>query len=167
VKAAKLKDGRFIILDTQRMRESPGTVENAVTNTASQDGTKCHICMEQEGGSGGKNTIATFTKLLAGYIFRGIAMSGKGALVERARPVSSQAEAGNILILRNANTEDFLNELEAFPNPKVHDDWVSALSIVMNQLFLEYGASDAMRELEERKAARSKRIEQQKTSYPF
>jgi predicted phage terminase large subunit-like protein len=158
VKGAKLSDGRYIILDTQRMRESPYTVEKSVLNLASQDGPKCSIYMEQEPGSGGKNTIASYSLKLAGFYFRGIPVVGKGSLPERARPVSSQAEAGNILILRSPENEAFLNELEAFPNPKVHDDWVSALSIMMNQLFLEYSPSDAKRDLEERNALRKQRV---------
>lgn len=160
VKGAKLADGRYIILDTQRMRESPLMVEKAVTNLASQDGHRTSIYMEQEGGSGGKNTIATYTLKLAGYYFKGVTAVGKGSKIERARPVSSMAEAGNILILRSPQNEAFLNELEAFPNPKVHDDWVDATSVMMNQLFLEYSPADAKRELAERKALRKQKLEQ-------
>ncbi len=160
VKGAKLKDGRYIILDTQRMRESPLKVEEAVTNTASQDGPKCAIYMEQEPGSGGKNTIAYYSKKLAGYPFGGITTVGKGSKIERAKPASSQAEAGNILLLRSPENEAFLNELEAFPNPKVHDDWVDATTVMMNQLFLEYSPGDAKQDLAERKALRKKRLDE-------
>jgi predicted phage terminase large subunit-like protein len=164
VMVGRLEDGRYIILDTQRMRESPGEVEKAVLNMASQNGHKTSIYMEQEGGSGGKNTIAWYTLKLQGYYFKGVTTTGKGSKVERARPASSQAEAGNILILRTPYTEDFLNELEAFPNPKVHDDWVDAFSLVMSQAF-NANAVDLLDELNARVNAREKLREQIAETY--
>ena len=47
--------------------------------------------------------------------------------VTRALPVSSQAEAGNIKILQAPWNEDFLREVENFPEGG-HDDIVDALS---------------------------------------
>jgi predicted phage terminase large subunit-like protein len=47
--------------------------------------------------------------------------------VTRALPVSSQAEAGNIKILQAPWNEDFLRELEKFPEG-AHDDIVDAFS---------------------------------------
>jgi predicted phage terminase large subunit-like protein len=47
--------------------------------------------------------------------------------VTRALPVSSQAEAGNVKILQAPWNEDFLRELENFPEGG-HDDIVDALS---------------------------------------
>lgn len=134
VAGAKLADGRYCITDMRRWRETPLIVEQTITNTASQDGRAMSIYMEQEGGSGGKNTISHYSRLLAGFAFFGVTASGKGSKIERARPWSAQAQAGNILILRTPNTEDFLNELEAFPNPKVHDDWVDSFSVMMGGL---------------------------------
>lgn len=153
VAGAKLVDGRYIITDMRRWRETPLIVEQTVTNTASQDGRAVSVYMEQEGGSGGKNTISHYSRLLGGYIFHGVTASGKGSKVERSRPQSSQAQAGNILILRTPNTEDFLNELEAFPNPKVHDDWVDAFNIMMGGLN-DPNVEDMLTEIEARQVAR-------------
>jgi len=133
VKVGKLPDGRYIIMDAQRMRESPLMVEHAVTNTASQDMQKVSIYMEQEPGSAGVNNISHYARLLAGYHFKGIRSTG--SKVDRSRPVSSQAEAGNILILRAPWNDAFLDELEAFPDERVHDDYCDALSLAMGQLF--------------------------------
>ncbi len=47
--------------------------------------------------------------------------------VTRSLPVSSQAEAGNIKILQASWNEDFLRELENFPEGG-HDDIVDAFS---------------------------------------
>ena len=50
-----------------------------------------------------------------------------GSKEVRAKPVSAQAEAGNIKIVRAPWNDEFLRELENFPTGK-HDDAVDALS---------------------------------------
>jgi hypothetical protein len=45
----------------------------------------------------------------------------------RCKPVSAQAEAGNVKIIRGTWNEDFLRALENFPVAR-HDDDVDALS---------------------------------------
>ena len=47
--------------------------------------------------------------------------------ITRASPVSAQAEAGNIKILKAKWNEDFFRELENFPDG-THDDQVDSLS---------------------------------------
>jgi len=165
VAGAKLSDGRYIITDMRRWRETPLIVEQTVCNTASQDGRATSIYMEQEPGSGGKNTISHYSRLLGGYIFHGVTASGKGSKVERSRPWSAQAEAGNILILRTPETENFLNELEAFPNPRVHDDWVDGFNIMMSGLN-DPNVEDMLGELASRRDIKEKMIEQEETFGP-
>jgi predicted phage terminase large subunit-like protein len=132
-KIGRLPNGQFVVLDVQRMRASPSNVESAVENTATQDGRAVAIYAEQEPGSAGVNVISHYSRLLAGYDFHGIRSTG--SKIERAKPASAQAENGNVLIVRSANTEDFLSELEAFPNARVHDDYVDAFTLAMNQLY--------------------------------
>jgi predicted phage terminase large subunit-like protein len=152
-KIGRMPNGQFVIIDYQRMRATPANVEKAVINTASQDGRSVSIFSEEEPGSGGKNVTSNYSRLLAGYDYHGIRSTG--SKVERAKPVSSQAENGNILIVRNSNTEDFLNELEAFPNARVHDDWCDALSLGMSQLYGTRNASDYLADLEKIAALRN------------
>ncbi len=51
----------------------------------------------------------------------------------RAKPVSAQAEAGNVKIVRGLWNDEFLRELENFPAGK-HDDCVDALSGAYEQI---------------------------------
>lgn len=154
LKVARMANGQYIILDARRMRETPRKVDEAVKNIAEQDGRRVSVYMEQEPGSSGVRTISDFSILLAGFDFHGVRSTG--SKVERARGASSQAENGNVFILRAPWNEDFLNELEAFPNERVHDDWVDAFSLAMGQLY-EMGADDYLAELEQRLATREQR----------
>ena len=153
VKVGLLANGQYIILDALRMRETPKKVDEAVKNTASHDGKRTSIFMEQEPGSSGVRTIADFSTMLAGYDFHGIRSTG--SKTERARGPSSQAENGNVLMLRAHWNEDFLNELEAFPDERVHDDWTDAFDLCMNQLFT-VGPEDLTDEVKQRIAAKEK-----------
>jgi predicted phage terminase large subunit-like protein len=51
-----------------------------------------------------------------------------GSKLERAKPVSSLAEAGFLKIVQGGWNQRFLEELNAFPTPGVHDDQTDALS---------------------------------------
>jgi len=87
--------------------------------------------MEQEPGSSGKDTIATYVRLLKGYSFRGDRVTGSKE--ERADPFAAQAEAGNVKLLRAEWNRAYLEELEQFPHGK-HDDQVDASSGAFAQL---------------------------------
>ena len=56
-----------------------------------------------------------------------------GAKDVRARPVAAAAENGLLRIVRGRHTNDFLDELTAFPHAK-HDDCVDALAGAHTQL---------------------------------
>lgn len=128
------KDGIYYVLDVQHDRLTPGKVEQMVKQTASLDGRETAVYMEQEPGSSGVNTIALYRKLLAGYEFHGNKTTGSKEI--RANAASSQAEGGNIKIVRAYWNDKLLNELAAFPMEGVHDDLVDGLSGAMEQLFL-------------------------------
>lgn len=120
--------GAFYIPDIQRVRRTSADVEALVQRTATIDGKTVNIGMEQEGGSAGKGTIDHYRmKVLAGYMFKGY--KSTGSKVDRARPVSPRAEAGDIRLMRADWNEDFLQEINAFTGDgKLHDDMVDALS---------------------------------------
>lgn len=124
-----LHDGVYYIQDVRRARLTPQGVEALVKQTAQMDAATrpVSVRMEQEPGSSGKNTIDHYARrVLVGHDFRG--RPSTGSKVERARPVSSAAEAGNVRIVRGATwLSDFLDEFEAFPNG-AHDDQVDAVS---------------------------------------
>jgi predicted phage terminase large subunit-like protein len=76
-----------------------------------------------------------YVRALAGYDIRVYPVS-KSKLT-RAKPASAQAEAGNIKLIRASWNEDFLNELENFPQGK-HDDIVDSVSGCINALAQMY-----------------------------
>lgn len=123
------------VLDVRRLRESPKTVENEVLTCAKLDGKNTAIRIEQEGGSSGKIVIDSYRRLLAGYDFDG--ERATKSKEERAKPVSSYAEAGNIYILNKHWTSDLLDEIESFKTEGIHDDQVDALSGAFASLFEE------------------------------
>ena len=63
-----------------------------------------------------------------------------GAKDVRARPVAAAAENGLIKIVRGRNTNDFLDELAAFPHAP-HDDCVDALAGAHKKLAVNRGRS--------------------------
>ena len=120
------KDGIYYIVDIKRTRATPQGVENLIKQTAELDGKKVTIYMEQEPGSSGVNTIDHYRRrILAGFAFYGNKTTGSKEM--RANPVSSQAEAGNIKLVRGPWINDFLDEAELFPHG-AHDDQVDAVS---------------------------------------
>lgn len=125
-------DGMFYVVDVQRMRGTPAEVERRIAQTAAVDGNGTQIVIEQEPGASGVNTIYNYvTRVLADYTVRG--QRATGSKLERAGPVSSQAEVGNVRLIRGAWLGPFLDEIEAFPFGG-HDDQVDALSGAMMRL---------------------------------
>lgn len=126
VKLSRLRDGTFCIEHAERLRESPLGVEKAVLNMASSDGRSTMVGLWQDPGGDGKAQAQHFVRLLNGYRTKVIKASKDK--ITYAEPVSAQAEAGNIKIVRGPWNEAFLNTLEGFPDAK-HDDDVDALSL--------------------------------------
>ncbi len=117
-------DGHYYVLDVRRIRGTPAQVARLIRQTAQLDGAGVAIWMEQEPGSSGVHTIDYYRRqVLAGYAFRGNRVTGSKS--ERAAPLSSQAEAGNVRLLAGTWNGAFLDELEAFPLG-THDDQVDA-----------------------------------------
>jgi predicted phage terminase large subunit-like protein len=115
----------YYVMDVRRTRSTPGDVEDLVRVTAMLDGKATQIRMEQEPGSGGKNTIAYYARNLQGYDFRGVPASGDKVI--RAQPVSAAFFNRLFKIINGPWTEEFVSELEAFPEG-AHDDQVDSLS---------------------------------------
>ena len=119
-------DGLYYIVDIKRARGTPADIEALIYQTAMLDGGKTHSVIEQEPAARGVNTIYHYvTRVLKDFTVRG--QRASGSKVERAGPVSSQTEVGNVRMLRGAWIGPFLDEVEAFPVGS-HDDQVDALS---------------------------------------
>ncbi len=155
---------RYVILHATWDRLSPGKVENHVRNLAEQDGRACEVYFEEEPGSAGKNNTFNYkTRVLAGFFAQGIRSTGSKEI--RANTLSSQAEAGNVGIVRGHWNDGFFGFLEPFPSSKIHNDPVDGASGAMEQLYLKYSANDVVTELAQRQTAKSnvrEKIKQEK-----
>lgn len=122
---------RYTILDVVRFRGRPARVESSIKNTADQDGRSVTQVLERDPGSAGVAEVDHLIKALSGHSVRKVIASGSKQV--RATPASSQAEAGNIDVLRAPWNDALFNELQEFPVGG-HDDQVDALSGAFNFL---------------------------------
>jgi predicted phage terminase large subunit-like protein len=138
VLVARLRDGRYAILDVVRGQWSPGTREATILQTAQLDAITygdhaVQQVLEQEGGSAGKSDALASIQALAGH--RVAAEHPTGSKEVRAQPLANQAEAGNVYLVAGPWNKAFLDELEAFPQGK-NDDQVDAASGAFNRVAL-------------------------------
>lgn len=125
IKLYKYPDGTMCVADLKSMRDSPGQVENLIKTVASHDTHSVSIMSQKDPGSAGVKEAEYFIRMLSGYIVHVQTISKDK--ITRAKPVSAQAEAGNIQVLRAPWNYEFFRELENFPDGK-HDDIVDTLS---------------------------------------
>jgi len=128
-KIGRTKEGRYVVLDHVRLRGTPNEVERLLLNTASDDGRSVEISLPQDPGSAGKSLAFAQVKMLTGYTVR--VSPETGDKETRFGPFSSQAEAGNVDVLRGAWNSDWFAGLEAFPEGK-HDDDADSTSRAFN-----------------------------------
>jgi predicted phage terminase large subunit-like protein len=119
VKLGRCPDGSFIIGDVRRIQASPANVERLLLSTASQDGTTIRGSIPQDPGQAGKAQVQYLIGRLAGYPYRATPETGDKRT--RAQPLASQAEAGNLKLLRGAWNHDFIDEAIVFPMGKFAD----------------------------------------------
>jgi predicted phage terminase large subunit-like protein len=117
------------VLDIVRGQYAPEEVKKVLKNTAIRDGKGVKILLPQDPGQAGKSQSVDFVKLLSGFIVAVHAVSGSKE--NRASPVASQVNVGNISMLKAGWNRDFIEELRNFPNGK-NDDQVDALSDCYN-----------------------------------
>jgi len=121
--------GYTYILDSVRTRSTPGKVVDLIKNTASQDGTGVIIGLEQEPGASGKSEAQTLVRELKGYNVRAVPKTVDKETA--AKPLSAQAEAGNVKIVKGGWNQWWLLEMEGFPNGS-HDDVTDSSSGAYN-----------------------------------
>lgn len=128
---ARAPSGIFYVEDVIRFRGTPGEVETAIKNTATQDGQNVSIGIEQDPGQAGKAEASYHVRNLAGYDVRTYPVSQKK--IVRWKPASAQAEAGNVKLVRGPWNEPFWRELENVPG-KGHDDQADSFAGALNAL---------------------------------
>ena len=130
VKLSRLKNKMFVIHDVVRGQWSPDTRENIIRQTAIADGLKVRIHLEQEPGSGGKESVMrSILDSLVG--FSAYADRPTGDKINRADAFSVQVNMANVALLRADWNKPFKDELEIFPFG-TYKDQVDAASAAFN-----------------------------------
>jgi predicted phage terminase large subunit-like protein len=120
------QDKQVFIEDVVRFRASPLEVRKVLRQTAELDGIDVEIYAEQEPGSSGKSYIDNLRReVFQGFSFQPLIARQRGSKITLAGPLSAQAEAGNVCLLRAAWNQEFLREAEGFPHGS-HDDQIDA-----------------------------------------
>ena len=113
------EEGTVYIGNMVRGQLSAGKVEELIKQTAELDGLNTVIDLPQDPGQAGKSQVRYLVKMLAGYTVVYGLESGSKEL--RASPLASQAEIGNVKIVRGVWNSDFFDELAMFPMGKYKD----------------------------------------------
>ena len=125
--------GMFHVTHVERFQGSPLDVETKIKNVASQDGVAVQVILEQDPGQAGKAEAQLQVRNLAGYNATVNAVhESKGT---RAKPLSAQAEAGNVKLLRAPWNDAYIREMENFDGSKTcASDQVDASSGAFHML---------------------------------
>lgn len=119
VKMHLLKNKFFLIEDVKRGQWSTEVRERIIRQTAIADGTDVDVVIEQEGGSGGKESAEATIRNLAG--FRVKAERPIGDKSRRADPYSVQVNNGSFILIAADWNSRFKEEHELFPNGTYKD----------------------------------------------
>jgi len=133
-KMASLAHGRWIILDVKRGQWAAEERERIIKETAITDGGNVLVYIEQEPGSGGKESAEATVRNLAGFSVHPELPTGNKVL--RADPYSVQVNNGNVMILQGAWNTEFIEEHRFFPF-STYKDQVDASSGAFNNLVVK------------------------------
>lgn len=131
---AGYSNGLFVIADIVRGRWAAADRERIIRQTAILDHASygpVSTWVEQEPGSGGKDSAQGTIRNLAGFEVHADKVTGSKEV--RAEPMSSQAEAGNVKLLSAPWNSQFLDELTNFPTGAFSDQ-VDSSSGAFNKL---------------------------------
>jgi predicted phage terminase large subunit-like protein len=134
----RMRDGTFTVVDVRRGQWSALDRERVIKQTAEVDCglyPTCKIYLEQEPGSGGKESAEASVRMLAGY--SAAADRVTGAKEVRADPFAAQWQAGNVRLVRAEWNRSYLDEHEHFPAGK-YKDQVDASSGAFNKIASKY-----------------------------
>lgn len=136
VLVAKGKDGIWYVCDVVRGQWAATERDRIIKQTADMDAAqyrKYSVVIEQEPGSGGKQSAEISVKQLAGHSVTIERVTGDKE--SRAMAFASQAGAGNVRLVRGTWNRAFVDELCMFPSG-TNDDQVDGTSGAFNHLAL-------------------------------
>lgn len=142
VKMCVSMSGLVIIEHVARERLDPAGVQNMIVQQAYLDGFDTLIIMEEEKGASGKANSNTYARMLVGYTFIPIPVSGDVAM--RARAYAAHQGNGHVALLCDGTWDDaaFIKEHKLFGYTR-HDDQVDAASRAFRAL-VQDGMGTAM-----------------------
>jgi len=113
VKMSMLSNGKWVVEDVRRGRWTTDEREKIIRQVAETDGLRTQVWMEQEPGSGGKESAQGTILNLGGFAVYAERPTGEKA--DRADPFSVQVNNGNVSLLVGAWHKVFIEELRFFP----------------------------------------------------
>lgn len=117
-----VKNGIYYIESISRFRKTSLGNEQTIRQIADTDGIAIPIGLEQEPGSAGKDVIDHYRRnVLSGFTLKAIPAKSRGSKTQWAAPWASQAEVGNVKIVKGHWNKDFLDEIELFPDGEFKD----------------------------------------------
>ena len=128
--------GLFFIEHADAGRYGAGEREQLWRQFAEADPEGTVQWVEQEPGSGGKESAQATIRNMAGFTIYADRVSGDK--LTRAQPLAAQAYAGNVKLVRGPWNAEFLDELHAFPKG-ARKDLVDAASGAFNKLAAHSG----------------------------
>lgn len=134
----RMRDKTFVVADVRRGQWGALDRERVIAQTATIDHqaypiTKIYV--EQEPGSGGKESAEATVRSLAGFSAYADRVSGSKEV--RADPFAAQWQAGNIRLVAAQWNREYLDEHEHFPAGK-YKDQVDASSGAFNKIASKY-----------------------------
>ena len=127
----QLTDSRWVIMDVKRGMWATDQRERIIRGVAEADGQDTRVYVEQEPGSGGKESAQATILNLAGYACYADRPTGKKEF--RADPYSVQVNNGNFRMLRADWNFAFIDEHRLFPY-STYKDQVDAAAGAFNHL---------------------------------
>ena len=119
LKMYKLREGTYLVVDVRRGQWGTNIREKIIKQTAEADGPEVRVYIEQEPGSGGKESAENTIRNLAGFNIE--ADRPTGDKIYRADPFSVQVNNGNVYMLHGDWNHALIDELENFPNSTYKD----------------------------------------------
>lgn len=118
----KRADGRYVIADVVNKQMSASDVRQTIKHTAQMDMARykrVRVRLPQDPGQAGKEQAQSYIKFLAGFDVVTVAESGSKEA--RAEPMAAQWQVGNFDIVYGDWNEEYLLQLENFPDGKFKD----------------------------------------------
>ena len=116
-------DKQYIVEDVVRGQWSALEREQRLRQAAETDRAVCpagyKIWVEQEPGSGGRESAENTIRNLAGFSVQADRVSGQGSKETRAEPFAAQVQGGNVALKAAAWNRAFMDELEVISQREV------------------------------------------------